>query len=186
MKVLFDFFPVLAFFIAYYLPEDRTQAMFIATAVAIIAAIIQVSAYWLVKKRVEKMHIITLVIILLLGGATLLFHDKRFFMWKPTAVNWLFGLVFLASEFVGKKSMIERMMDHALSVPSQVWKVLNRSWIVFFFFMGALNLYVAYTFAENIWVNFKLFGMLGITILFAVGQAFYMSRYMTEIEEGKE
>lgn len=186
MKVLFDFFPVLAFFIAYYLPEDRTQAIFIATAVAIIAASIQVAAYWLVKKKVEKMHVFTLLIILILGGATLLFQDKHFFMWKPTAVNWLFAIVFLGSEFFGKKNMVQRMMEHAVSAPANVWKVLNRSWIIFFLLMGMLNLYVAYTFAENIWVNFKLFGMLGITILFAVGQALYLSRYITEIEQRKE
>ena len=186
MKILFDFFPVLAFFIAYYLPEDRSQAIYIATAVAIIAATIQVAAYWLIKKRVEKMHIITFVIILVLGGATLLLQDKRFFMWKPTAVNWLLALAFIGSEFIGKKPMIQHMMDHAISVPGHVWKILNRSWILFFILMGILNLYVAYTFSENIWVNFKLFGMLGITLIFAVGQAFYMSRYITEIEEGKE
>jgi intracellular septation protein len=186
MKVLFDFFPVLAFFIAYYLPDDRAQAIYIATGVAIIAAVIQVTAYWLIKKKVEKMHIITLVIILLLGGATLLFQDKRFFMWKPTAVNWLFAFVFLGSEFIGKKNMVQRMMDHTISVPNHVWIVLNHSWVIFFILMGALNLYVAYSFAENIWVNFKLFGILGCTLLFAVGQAIYMSRYITEANEGKE
>lgn len=186
MKVLFDFFPVIAFFIAYYLPEDRTQAIYLATAVAIVAAAIQITAYWLVKKRVEKMHIITFLLILFLGGATLLLQDKRYFMWKPTAVNWLFALVFIGSEFIGKKNMIQRMMDHALSVPTQVWKILNRSWTGFFLLMGALNLYVAYTFSEQFWVNFKLFGMLGLTLIFAVGQAFYMSRYISEVEEGKE
>jgi intracellular septation protein len=186
MKVLFDFFPVLAFFIAYYLPDDRAQAIYIATAVAIAAACIQVTAYWLYKKQVEKMHVITLLIILLLGGATLLFQDKRFFMWKPTAVNWLFALAFLGSEFIGKKNMVQRMMDHAISVPGNVWMVLNRSWIIFFITMGMLNLYVAYTFEENIWVNFKLFGILGCTLIFAIGQAVYLSRYMTEVNEEKE
>ena len=185
MKVLFDFFPVIAFFIAYYLPGDRSQAIYLATAVAIVAAAIQIAAYWLVKKRVEKMHIITFLLILFLGGATLLLQDKRYFMWKPTAVNWLFALVFIGSEFIGKKNMIQRMMDHALSVPAQVWKILNRSWTGFFLLMGALNLYVAYTFSEQFWVNFKLFGMLGLTLIFAVGQAVYMSRYISEGEEGK-
>lgn len=186
MKILFDFFPVLAFFIAYYIPEDRSQAIYIATAVAIVAVIIQVVGWWLIRKKVEKMHIITLVIILLLGGATLLFQDKRFFMWKPTAVNWLFALAFIGGHFIGKKNMVQRMMDHAIRVPQHVWNVLNWSWVVFFLFMGTLNIYVAYNFAEEIWVNFKLFGMLGLTIVFAIGQAAYLSRYISETEETKE
>jgi intracellular septation protein len=94
--------------------------------------------------------------------------------------------VFIGSEFIGKKNMIQRMMDHAITVPDKVWVILNRSWIVFFIVMGALNLFVAYTFAENIWVNFKLFGMLGLTLIFAIGQAVYMSRYISETEEKKE
>jgi intracellular septation protein len=186
MKILFDFFPVLAFFIAYYLPADRGQAIYIATAVAIVAAIIQVAGYWLMTRRFEKMHLITLALIVILGTATLLLHDKRFFMWKPTAVNWLFALVFLGSEFFGKKNMLQRMMDHAITVPKNIWLILNRSWTVFFILMGALNLFVAFTFAENIWVNFKLFGMLGLTLLFAIGQSIYMSRYITETDDGKE
>jgi len=186
MKILFDFFPVLAFFIAYYLPADRGQAIYIATAVAIVAAIIQVAGYWLMTRRFEKMHLITLALIVILGTATLLLHDKRFFMWKPTAVNWLFALVFLGSEFFGKKNMLQRMMDHAITVPNNIWLILNRSWTVFFILMGALNLFVAFTFAENIWVNFKLFGMLGLTLLFAIGQSIYMSRYIIDTDEGKE
>ncbi len=186
MKALIDFFPVVAFFIAYYVPEDRTQAIFIATAAAVVASVIQVAAYWVFTRRVEKMHLITFVLILVLGGATLLFQNKLFFMWKPTAVNWLFALVFLGSEFIGNKNMVQRMMDHAITVPAHVWKILNRSWVTFFVIMGALNLFVAYTFAENIWVNFKMFGMLGLTLLFAFGQAAYLSRYMTEVKEGGE
>jgi len=186
MKFLIDFFPVLAFFIAYYIPDDRSQAIYIATATAIIAAILQVTVYWLINHRFEKMHIITLVIILILGGATLLTQNKQFFMWKPTAVNWLFAAVFLGSEFIGRKPLVQRMMDHAISVPDTVWLNLNRSWVIFFIIMGAANLYVAYNFAEHIWVNFKLFGILGLTLLFAIGQAIYMSRFITEIGEGKE
>jgi intracellular septation protein len=186
MKFLFDFFPVLAFFITYYIPADRSQAIYIATAVAIMAAIIQVSVYWLMHHRFEKMHVITLIIILILGGATLFTHNKEFFMWKPTAVNWLFAIVFLASQFIGNKPLVQRIMDHAINVPAPVWSNLNKSWVIFFFLMGVINLYVAYNFAEHIWVNFKLFGILGLTLLFAIGQAAYMSRYMTEIGESRE
>lgn len=186
MKFLFDFFPVLAFFIAYYIPEDRAQGLYVATAVAIVAAFIQVSVYWLINRRFEKMHLITLVIILILGAATLLTRNKEFFMWKPTAVYWLFAVVFLASQFIGKKTLVQRMMDHAIQLPKTAWLNLNRSWVVFFILMGAVNLYVAYNFAEHIWVNFKLFGILGFTLLFAIGQAVYMSRFMTEADETKE
>ena len=186
MKMLIDFFPVIAFFVAYYVPDNLEQRMYVATGAAIIAAIIQVSLYWLIHKRFEKMHIITLVAILVLGGMTLLLQDKRFFMWKPTVVNWLFAVVFLASEFIGSKPLIQRMMDHAMNLPQEVWYKLNRSWIAFFIFSGAVNIYVAYNFAENIWVNFKLFGLLGLTLLFAIGQAFYLARHISEIEESKE
>ena len=186
MKQLFDFFPVLAFFITYYVAPDRSQAIYMATAAAIAAGVIQVSAWWLIKRRFERMHVITLAIILVLGTATLLTRNKFFFMWKPTAVNWLFALVFLGSEIIGSKPMVQRMMDHAITAPLNVWTTLNRSWVIFFIMMGALNLYVAYNFAEQTWVNFKMFGILGITILFVIGQAIYMSRYASEITQGKE
>ena len=185
MKILIDFFPVLAFFIAYYVPQDPAERMYVATAVAIVAVIIQVSVYWLIHRRFEKMHLVTLAIIIILGGMTLLLQDKRFFMWKPTAVNWLFAAGFLASEFIGSKPLIRRMMDHAISLPDPVWYRLNRSWILFFVFSGAVNLYVAYNFAEEFWVNFKLFGILGMTLLFAIGQSFYLARHVIEPETGK-
>lgn len=183
MKFLIDFFPVLAFFIAYYIPDNLEQRMYMATAAAIVAAFVQVSLYWLIHRRFEKMHLITLVIILVLGGLTLLLHDKRFFMWKPTVVNWLFAVAFLISEFIGKKPMIQRMMDHAINIPKPIWYTLNRSWTVFFIFSGAINLYVAFNFPENIWVNFKMFGILGLTLLFAIAQAFYLAKHMVEPEQ---
>ncbi len=183
MKFLFDFFPVVAFFVAYYIPDDLAQRMFFATAVTIIAVIIQVSAYWLLYRRVEKMHLATLVIILILGGITLFTQDKRFFMWKPTVVNWLFALAFLASEFIGNKNLVQRIMEHAIKIPAQAWVNLNRGWILFFLSMGGANLYVAFNFAEHVWVNFKLFGMLGLTLLFGIIQAVYLSRYISELEE---
>ncbi len=183
MKFLIDFFPVLAFFIAYYIPDNLEQRMYMATAAAIVAAFVQVSLYWLIHRRFEKMHLITLVIILVLGGLTLLLHDKRIFMWKPTVVNWLFAVAFLLSEFIGKKPMIQRMMDHAINIPKPIWYTLNRSWTAFFIFSGAINLYVAFNFPENIWVNFKMFGILGLTLLFAIVQAFYLAKHMVEPEQ---
>ncbi len=184
MKFLFDFFPVAAFFIAYYIPDDLAQRMFVATAVAIIAVIIQVSVYWLIYRRVEKMHLVTLVVILILGGITLITHDKRFFMWKPTVVNWVFAMALMASEFIGKKNLMQRLMEHAIEMPAHVWVKLNRGWMLFFVFMGGINLYVAFNFVEHVWVNFKLFGILGLTLLFAIAQTVYLSRYL--VEQNKE
>lgn len=180
MKLLFDFFPVLTFFIAYYIPDDISERMYYATAATIIAVIIQVSVFWIITRHFEKIHLVTLAIILILGGLTLLLEDKRYFMWKPTAVNWLFATAFIASEFIGKKPLIQTMMGHAITIPENIWYTLNRSWITFFIFSGALNLFVAYQFSEATWVNFKVFGILGMTLLFALAQAFYLARYLPE------
>ncbi len=138
MKFLFDFFPILLFFITY-----KLYGMYTATAVAIAASFVQVAAFWLKNRRFENMHLITLALISVLGGATLLLQDRAFFMWKPTAVNWLFAVVFLGSQFIGQKPIVERMMSHAIEAPQQVWKRLNLSWVTFFTGMGLANLYVA-------------------------------------------
>jgi intracellular septation protein len=180
MKFLIDFFPVIAFFVAFYIPEDREQGIYLATAAAIAASFIQIAGTWLVKRRVENMHLVTFLLILVLGGATLLLQDKTFIKWKPTAVNWLFAVVFLGSQFIGRKPLVRRMLEHAVNVPDPVWTTLNLGWVGFFLLMGLINLYVAFSFSDEVWVNFKLFGILGLTLLFAVGQAFYLSRYVSE------
>ena len=186
MKFLFDFFPLVAFLIAFYYPEDREQGIYLGIQVMIIASSIQIIVYWLVTRKFEKMHIITFALLLILGGATLYLKNELFFKWKPTAVNWLFALVFLGSQFIGKKSIIRRMMDHAISVPDEVWNKLNLAWVCFFIVSGIANIYVAYNFSTEFWANFKVFGLLGLTFIFAIGQAVYMSRYITEVEEEKE
>ncbi|MDH3354029.1 MAG: septation protein IspZ [Chromatiales bacterium] len=217
MKLLFDFLPILLFFVAY-----KAYGIFIATAVAIAASFTQVLLFWLKNRRFETMHLVTLALITLLGGATLLFHERSFFMWKPTAVNWAFAVAFLGSHFIGQKTLVERMMSSALSAPNFVWSRLNISWVLFFVVMGVANLMVAGYFfeaeallnvasgnpippidinscgpeltqqvlalceaaksAESDWVDFKMFGMMGMTIAFVIGQAFYLARYMTEPE----
>lgn len=180
MKLLFDFFPILLFFIAY-----KIQGIFVATAVVIVAAFIQVAIFWLKHRRFEKMHLITLSIIIVFGGATLVFQDPVFIKWKPTVVNWLFAIVFLASQFIGDRPLLERMMSHAITVPTLVWLRLNLMWVVFFLGMGAANIFVAYRFDENTWVNFKLFGMMGLTFAFVIGQTLYLARHM-ELEPGQD
>ena len=184
MKFLFDFFPILAFFIAYYLPPDRDQAIYIATATAIIASVVQIWYYWYRHKRVEKMHLITLAIILVLGGATLLLHDERFIKWKPTAVYWVFTLVILGGRYLAGKNIIKSMLGQQLELPESVWGPLNLSWAGFFAAVGILNLYIAYHFSTAFWVNFKMFGMLGLFFLFALGQSFYLARYLPDPEDG--
>ena len=183
MKFLFDFFPLVAFLIAFYIPEDREQGVYLGVQVMIVATLIQIIAYWLFTRKFEKMHVITLILTVVLGGATLLLKDVRFFKWKPTAVNWIFALVFIGSQFNGKKPIIRRMMDHAISVPDEIWTKLNLAWAGFFIFAGTINLYVAYNFSTEFWVNFKVYGLLGLTFIFAIAQAVYMSRYIKEEKE---
>lgn len=173
MKFLFDFFPILLFFLAY-----KVYDIYVATAVAIAASFIQVGLHWLKHRKIENSHLITLVILILFGGATLLLQDETFIKWKPSVVNWVFALVFLGSQFIGNKTIIERMMSKSISLPAAIWTKLNLSWVVFFIALGLINLYVVYNYDTDTWVNFKLFGMMGLTIVFIIGQAFYMSRHM--------
>ncbi len=180
MKFLFDFFPVLLFFVAYKLAD-----IYVATAVAIAASFAQVSWHWLKHRYFEKTHIITLALIVVLGGATLYLQDEMFIKWKPTVVNWLFGFVFLGSQFIGKKTIAERMLGSAVTLPPPVWIRLNISWALFFLSLGIANLYVVYSFDTATWVNFKLFGMMGLTFAFVIAQAFYLGRYInTETDSG--
>jgi len=178
MKFLFDFLPILLFFVAY-----KMYDIYVATATAIVAAFVQTGLYWLKHRRFEKMHVITLAILVLFGGLTLLLHDPVFIKWKPTLVNWIFAVAFLGSQFIGSRTLVERMMSHAITVPDTVWRKLNGAWIVFFIFMGSVNLYVAFNYSEETWVNFKLFGMMGFTLAFVFIQALFLSRYMELDEE---
>lgn len=179
MKFLFDFFPVLLFFIAFKWSGDD---MFVATAVIIVATVVQVGLSWLLHRRVEKMHLITLALVLVFGGATLYFHDERFIKWKVSVVNWLFGLVFLASQWIGRKNLTQRLMSASVDVPAAVWQRLNFSWALFFIGLGFVNWYVMANFDNETWVNFKLYGLLGLTFAFVIAQAFYLSRHISDDE----
>lgn len=173
MKMLADLFPVILFFVAYQLYD-----IYIATAVAIAAAALQVAYHLVRHRRVEHMHWVTLGLLVVFGGLTLALRDPNFIKWKPTVVNWLFAAAFLASQLFMQRSLLQRMMDHAVTLPGPVWQRLNTAWVTFFFAMGVLNLFVAYRFSENVWVNFKLFGFLGLTLLFMLAQGFYLARHM--------
>ncbi len=175
MKLLYDFFPILLFFVAY-----KLYGIYVATATAIVATVLQVAVFWLRHRRVEKMHVITLAIIVLFGGATLLLKDPVFIKWKPTVAYWLFAAVFLGSQFIGGKSLVERMMGHAIQTTRAVWHRLNLAWVVFFVAMGLVNLYVAYHYSEETWVNFKLFGLMGLTFLFVLAQGVVLARFIED------
>lgn len=181
MKFIFDFLPILLFFVAY-----KVYDIYVATAVAIVATLVMVAVFWLRHRRVEKMHLITLAIIGVFGGATLALQDPTFIMWKPTIAYWLFALVFLGSQYIGGRSITERMMGHAITAPARVWTGLNLSWVVFFVVMGILNLYVAYNFAEDTWVNFKLFGLMSLSLIFILGQGIIIARYASSEDKGEE
>lgn len=175
MKFLSDFFPVILFFIAF-----KLYGIYTATAVAIAASFVQVAWHWSKHRKFETMHLVTLAIIVVFGGATLLLQDELFIKWKPTVLNWVFAVVFLGSHFIGKKTIVERMMSHAIQLPAEIWPRLNLGWVVFFIALGVLNLYVAFNFDTETWVNFKLFGMMGLTLVFVLAQGMYMSRYIIE------
>lgn len=174
MKLLFDFLPILLFFIAY-----KVYGIYVATLIAIATALIQVIGYWVKYKRIETMYIVTLITLLVLGTATLVFHNEMYIKWKPTALYWLLAILFTGSHFLGKKTLTQRMMETKLSLPQQVWQNLNWSWSLFFAFLGVLNLYVVYHYSTSTWVNFKLFGTLGLTILFVIFQGIYMAKHLT-------
>ena len=165
-----DFVPMVLFFAAF-----KMYGIFPATGVLIAATVVIYGGLLIKERTLAKNHIITLVVTLLFGGITLLLHDVTWLKWKAPIINWIFALVFLGSHFVGDKVVIERMLGHALAVPSFVWARLNLAWVLFFIFAGAANLYVAFTY-EKYWVDFKVFGSLGMTLIFMVGQMVYLSR----------
>jgi intracellular septation protein len=176
MKFFYDFFPILLFFIAY-----KTFDIYVATAVAMASSVAQVGIFWIQHRRFEKMHLVTLATIMVLGSITLLLRDETFIKWKPTVVEWAFACAFLISQFVSEKNLVQRMMENSIQVSNNaVWKVLNVAWIIFFIVMGALNLYIAFNYSTDTWVNFKLFGMMGLTFIFVLAQGFYLMKYIVE------
>jgi intracellular septation protein len=181
MQLLFDFFPIIAFFVTYKVSGDN---LFVATAVIIVAVIAQTAWQWFRHRKVSQMALISGALVLIFGGLTLLIHDKAFIQWKVTVVNWLFAAAFLASRFFGEKLLIERMMGQSVQLERAVWHTLNWAWIAFFTVLGAVNLYVAYNFSEAAWVNFKMFGLIGLTLVFAFGQALWLSSKMSADDAG--
>jgi intracellular septation protein len=174
-KFLWDFFPILLFFVVY-----KQVDIYTATATLMGASAIQVMIGWIRTRRIEKMHLFTLVLVLVLGTATLLLQDVRFIKWKPSIVNWLFAVIFIGSHFIGERPIIQRMMSEHISMPDSVWLRLSLSWILFFILSGVANLIVVFNFDTDTWVNFKLFGMLGMTLVFVILQSIFLSKYIED------
>ncbi len=220
MKFLFDFFPLALFLIAY-----KTSDIYTATVVIIAACAVQVCTYWIIHRRFEKMHLISLALILVLGGMTLYLRDKRFIMWKPTIVNWLFAAGFAGTALLTEKTLIQRLLDGQISIAKPVWRALNQAWVIFFVVSGLVNLHFAqrYLSAQNqltaavpeissaqladldcttgfdstqrplcetasarekTWVSIKVFGLMGLTVIFVIGQSIYLMRHI-EVEDNE-
>lgn len=175
MKFLFDMFPVILFFVAY-----KVFGIYEATAVAIVATFVQIGWVWFRHRKVEPMLWVSLAVIVVFGGATLMLQNETFIKWKPTVLYWLFAGALGIASLVFKKNLIRAMMEKQVELPDTVWGRLLMSWILFFVFMGVLNLYVAFNYSTDAWVNFKLFGGMGLMLIFVFGQAIMLSKHIQE------
>ncbi|MFW5431751.1 MAG: septation protein A [Methylophilaceae bacterium] len=175
MKVFFDLFPVILFFIGFKLYD-----IFTATAIAIGATIALIIYSKIRHGKVEKMLMINGIIISILGGITLLLHDKTFIMWKPTVLYWLLAGALLISNIFFKKNLIQQMMGKMLNPPTSTWSKLNLVWVIFLIALGFLNLYIAFNYSEDTWVNFKLFGVTSMMFVFMIGQTLLLKDYLVE------
>lgn len=175
MRLLYDYFPIICFFVAYQL-----GGIYVATAVTMGASCLQILLLYLFNQKIETRHWAVCLLIVMLGSATLFFHNPLFVKLKPSVVYWLFGLSLLLSRFLSDQPLIERLLGEQMELPKSVWLAINQSWAYFFIGMGCLNLYVVYHFTTHAWVNFKLFGTLGLTLLFSIAQMCYIMRYLKQ------
>src|SRR5215468_3130064 len=174
MQFLADYFPLLLFFVAF-----KLWGIYVATAVAIAASIAQIAYFRLRRGKVQVVHWLSLAIIVTFGGATLLLHDDTFIKWKPTVLYWLFAAILATGRLVFRKNLISALLKD-LTLPDHVWARITWSWVAFFAAMGAANWYIAFHFPTDTWVNFKVWGAIGLFLLFAIGQAFAVARYLPE------
>lgn len=204
MKFLFDMFPVILFFGVFKWGEGHAEAaqgmvsqylsglvsggsvgpeqapILLATAVAIVATIAQIGYLLMRGRKVDGMLWVSLAIIVVFGGATIYFHNEAFIKWKPTVLYWVFAVALVGAQLAMGKNLIRLMMKAQIDLPDPVWTRLNMAWAAFFASMGIINLYVAYSFPTAVWVNFKLFGFMGLMIAFVVAQTMFLSKYMKD------
>ena len=176
-KFLFDLFPVILFFVAF-----KFFGIYTATAVAIVATIAQIIYSKICHGKVENMLLISGGIITVFGGATLYFKDPTFIQWKPSVLYWLFAASLIGAQFIFKKNLMRNFMEKQISLPNNVWTKLNLAWAALFFGLGFLNLYVAFNYSQDIWVDFKLFGITGILFVFIIAQTLLLSKYLTPVD----
>jgi intracellular septation protein len=178
MKFLFDLFPILLFFIAF-----KTAGIYVATAVAIAATIAQIVWSKVRHGKVEMMMWISFAIITVFGGATLILHDESFIKFKPSVLYWLFALILLISNYGFRKNLMRSLLQEKIALPVLVWNRVNLVWSIFFAALGFLNLYIAFNYSTDTWVNFKLFGFTALMLLFILGQGVWLSKYIDEKKE---
>jgi len=174
MKFLFDFLPLLLFFVALQLWD-----IFVATAVAIGATVLQVGWMLARGRKVQPMLWASLAIIIVFGGLTLYLRDKTFILWKPTVLYWLFGAVLAGGALAGR-NLLRALLAEQMTLPERVWARLNWTWVAFFALMGVANLYVAFNYSEKVWATFKVFGATGLMFLFVIAQSFVLARYVED------
>ena len=177
MQLFVDYLPILIFFGAYFY-----KGIYFATGMLMVVMPVVMLAQWAISRKLNKIYAASTALVLILGSATLLLRNPLFLYWKPTVLNWAIGLAFLGSQFIGEKPFAQRMLGGAASLEENQWRRLNQIWVVFFLFIGSINLYVAYTFSEPTWVKFKLFGMLGLTFLFVMVQTIWLTVTMNKNE----
>ena len=202
MKLLLDFLPILLFFGTYKYAESnkdwaaafatehfgfivsggvvglKEAPVLLSTVVVIIATFAQIAYLYSRGKKIDTMLWVSLALVVVLGGATIWFHNEDFITWKPTMLYWAMALALWASAALFGKNLLQKIMGEQVRLPDRVWGRLNLAWIAFFFSMGVLNRYVAWRYSTDIWVNFKLFGSMGLMILFMIAQGFYLSRHL--------
>ncbi|MGI9322997.1 MAG: inner membrane-spanning protein YciB [Pseudomonadales bacterium] len=179
MKQLIEFIPIALFVGVYFTTKD----IYLATALLMAGIAIQVAYEYWHDKTISKRTQFIFWVALLAGGATLIFKNQMFIMWKPTIVNGLFGVALLASQYIGRENLLQKLMGDHVNFPSQVWRNLTLGWSAGFFFAGALNLVVAYNFSTDFWVAYKLVGGMGLTIFYLIVTFVYLiaGGYISEL-----
>lgn len=209
MKILLDFLPLILFFVVFKFAEGSPDVaaafatqhfgfmvqggsvgpqeapVLLATVVVMIATLAQAAILKLRGKKIDLMLWISLALVVILGGATVWFHNETFIKWKPTGLHWAMALTLWISQAWFGKNLIQAMLGAELQLPNAVWLRLNRAWVLFFAVMGVVNLYVAYHFSTSAWANFKVFGVTGLILLFTLGQGLYMSKHLPQEEDSK-
>ena len=196
MKQIAEFLPIALFFIAYQMNGQSMSVagwtyefdgIYSATAILMIATVLQVAITFLVTRTLEKRLLWLAAAVLVFGGATLLFHNQLFIQWKPTIFNWVLALAFGASHFIGdRKTLMERTLGSQIHLPKPVWTRLNLLWVTNFVIVGGLNLFVAYAFSEETWVSYKLYSSIGFTLVLTIITAVIISPHLKEDESDKQ